>query len=168
MTAELAEFEGRKLRVPHVAAWSSEAATIVRTCRYSGRQAFFGSGGAQGRGTPCWGEMSYERQRRSMWERRCQVCDNVLAPENCLLMIWEGIQHDSEGHPVVMEPWICESCQNYAYAVCPGIARTRATYVIRNPKVDMIATTARLKDGRVAVSYFKARVLDAPLVLDST
>lgn len=158
----MAVFEGRKLRVPHVAAWSSEVATVIRACPYSGEPSFFGSGGAQGRGTPVWGEMNFERQRRSMWERRCQVCDAKLSKGESLLLLWDGVQHDDKGRPAVMEPWLCKGCQGYAYAACPGLRRDSNTYVMVDPKVELLATQAQLKDGRVGISYFKALVLNAP------
>lgn len=152
------EYEGRKLRVPHVAAWSDEDETIVRHCPMVGQKAAF-SRGRQGRGDPVWGEMDPERQRVAMMGVRCQVCDEQLTLSEASLVVWDEIQHDEHGRDLVMEPWLCDRCVRYSIAVCPGIARRTNVRVLRSPAVMMVAATVRLPDGRKAVSYVKALVV---------
>jgi hypothetical protein len=148
-------YQGRRLRVPHVASWTDESTDVVRHCPMVGAPAAY-TRGRQGRGEPRWGELHPERQRRAMYLLRCQVCDTQLIHEDANLVVWDGLQHDEDGHVVVLEPWLCDRCCQYALAVCPGLARQKGTRVLRGTKVLMLATTCRMPDGREAVSYVKA------------
>lgn len=148
-----------KLRVPHVASWTSESEDVVRMCQLARAEAM-DTTGRQGRGDVRWGELHPQRQRRAMYLVRCQVCDIELDLRTARLIVWEGVQRDQHGRMAVMEPWLCEPCCQYALAVCPGIKRQVGVRVLVGPEVLMLSTLCQLDDGRQAISYIKALVID--------
>lgn len=112
-----------QLPVPYVAAWSSEQAIVIRRdALLGGRPAVFRDGG-RGLGTPMFGKMSEERNRRVVLRAHCQVCNRPLRGAGYVFAPMVG---HASGAPVVTEPLACEGCFRLSLAACPGIARLQS------------------------------------------
>jgi hypothetical protein len=71
----------------------------------------------RGRGTPVLGQVSPQRQRRCMVERRCGVCGRRFGPREHLWFIGSlAMLRDG-----VIEPPVHRGCARYALQVCPQL-----------------------------------------------
>jgi len=114
----------RGLPVPWVASWSSEGQSTVRYDPLVGRVAYF-TKGRPGRGTPVFGVMNAERQRRAVLHGVCQICGDEIH-EHGFLPNHPGLVEttDNHGGQYLIEPPCCEPCARWAALGCPGIAGT--------------------------------------------
>jgi hypothetical protein len=165
--AQLLRTEGG-LPVPHVAAWSSEETDRLERDPYLARLGYYQPavfcGGGQGIGRAILGEMTPERQRRAMLDRRCQVCDVELGERRRPNPPWRwplwladirifgtdergDVGNDIGGQtivvrrrrvPLVLEPWSCEDCLAYAIQVCPGLISRRTGGTRRRPPLRLL------------------------------
>jgi hypothetical protein len=156
------------LPVPHVAAWSSEHIERLDRDPYLARlgcsvPAVFSAGSA-GEGRAVLGEMEPARQRRSVIDRRCQVCDVELGDRHRPNPPWrrplwladirvhgrddEGVVGNDIGGqtirvgrrvvPLIFEPWCCEDCLAYAIRVCPGLIKRTADGTAHRPPLRLL------------------------------
>lgn len=110
------------LPVPHVASWSSERWGSAKRDPLVGNRWALYSEGKQGRGRPLLASINEERQRRSVVESRCQVCDRQMAPEDLFLtdMAQHNVVIHGKIHSVTYAPPTCEPCLQWSSEVCPA------------------------------------------------
>jgi hypothetical protein len=67
------------------------------------------------------------RQRRAVLEGLCQVCARPVPWSRRWLVVAglsvERIEVDGRSVPVVVEPWLCQRCAEFAVTVCPALIR---------------------------------------------
>lgn len=135
------------LPVPHVAAWSSEVwdGFVIDPVW---RMAALSTAGAAGRGQPVWGVINEPRQRRSVGERRCQVCDRPGGATELQVLYSGGLATMASGprlFEVTAEPPVCPDCAAWSRTHCPGLLGEDVTAVpleATRPIASMIDPTA--------------------------
>ena len=119
------------LPVPYVAAWSSEVWDGYVLDPTWGLPAL-STAGAAGRGVPVWGAINEPRQRRSVGQHRCQVCDRPGSPAELVVIFSGGLQTMASGTQlweVTAEPPVCPDCASWSRAHCPGLVGAEAVEV---------------------------------------
>lgn len=97
---------------PFVTAWSGEAGFAVRPePLLSGHLALFAGSGERGEGSPRWGEMSEERQRRCALLQRCQICGEKATPTGYAVALPTNPEQTRVALPMRShEPLVCRGC----------------------------------------------------------
>lgn len=110
------------LPVPYVASWSSERWGIARRDPLVGNRWALFSEGAQGVGRPLLASINEERQRRSVIQSRCQVCDRDRPRDE--LWVTNMTQHtlilDGKLFSATHAPPTCGPCLEWSHHVCPA------------------------------------------------
>lgn len=119
------------LPVPHVASWSSETwdGTVMDPVW---GMAALSTAGAAGRGVPVWGAINEPRQRRSVGQGRCQVCDRPGTRTELQVLFSGGLQtmvSRSRRLEVTAEPPVCPDCADWSRTHCPGLLGEDVTVV---------------------------------------
>jgi len=114
MTAPI--FNGR--RVPWNAAWSSEMAYEIRTCRFAaGRKAVW-QPHTPGVGEPIFAKPHNVRQRRAIFEMRCTVCGERTPEDD---RWWFKLGAIQDGWFLTTEAPVHRACADFASKVCPHL-----------------------------------------------
>lgn len=111
-------------------------------------------------GEPDFAHRSPQRQRQCMVYRRCQVCTRPLDWGFTWLVIstasveWMSLA-GTQDVAVVVEPWLCPDCRDFATRHCPGLIRRRSahdftTVQIKHPDEIQLVVTRGAIEGPMA------------------
>ncbi len=145
------------LPVPAINIWSDETdgkgelRPVVRHDPLVDGLAFF-TEGRPGRGVPNFTRQHPARQRRSMIEGRCQVCDTSIRGDGWLpvgpgIDVIDTVEKAPGRWLALTEPWLCDRCADYAGSHCPGLIRRR-----RGDRLEMLRASPGGPRLRLTVS----------------
>lgn len=99
--------------VPWIIYWSGEGSSWVDICPYTHKRSLFRADN-RGNGKPFWKEYHPNRQRKCVYECRCQVCGGSIVSRTKI-----SLGAINEG--TVVDPFVCVPCAKMSLAMCPDL-----------------------------------------------